>query len=396
MEEETRRTGRLATAAAAFAVALAAAALTAPAASAAPPYPVSYSFDGGLVAQGAAPDSAPPGSNDWSCRPSAQHPEPVVLVHGLLANQTVNFNTIAPLIANDGYCVFSLTYGTKDGVTTPLYQPGGLGKIESSAERLAAFVDQVRQATGAAKVDIVGHSEGSLMPNYFVRFLGGAAKVDDYVGLTTLWDGTNVGGLGLIAGLGAPFGITPLAAAAIAPLCESCPQFLSGSDFMNKMNEGGVADPAVDYTNIVTMLDELVMPYTSGLMDEGTNVDNHVVQDHCPTDLSEHLTVAFDPVATTLILNALAPPANARPVPCTAVLPGVGAPGFPAPAPLDSDGNGTPDYADVGRAAQSPAGGDPGTSARKPGKRVLRCKTKGKKKKRKAKRSCRRGNKKHR
>jgi triacylglycerol lipase len=315
------------------------------AASGAPPYPVSYSFDGAIEAEGQAHNSPPPGANDFSCKPSAAHPDPVVLVHGFLANQTVNFNTISPLIANDGYCVFSLTYGTKDGVSTTIYQPGGLTKMEDSAEVLSDFIDQVLAATGASKVDIVGHSEGSLMPNYYVRFLGGAAKVDRYVGLTTLWDGTQVGGFFLAASVGDKLGLTPGFYAAMSPFCESCTQFLHGSEFIQKMNEGGVADPAVTYTNIVTTYDELVIPYTSGLMPPGPNVTNHVVQDHCPTDLSEHMTTAFDPVATTLILNALAPD-RARPVPCTVVLSGVGAPGYPAPAPMDSDGDGAPDFGD--------------------------------------------------
>jgi triacylglycerol esterase/lipase EstA (alpha/beta hydrolase family) len=316
------------------------------------------------------------------------HPEPVILVHGLLANQTVNFNTISPLLANDGHCVFSLTYGTKEGATTPLYQPGGLTKIEQSAEQLRSFVERVRAATGAAKVDIVGHSEGSLMPNYYVRFLGGNAVVDDYVGLTTLWDGTNVGALATVAALGAPLGLTPIAIQTIAPLCESCPQFLTGSEFMKKMNEGGVADPAVTYTNIVTKLDELVVPYTSGLMAPGPNVTNHVVQDHCVLDLAEHLTVAADPIATTLIQNALAP-GHPRPVPCTPVISPLGAPGYPAPAPLDSDGDGTPDYALLGQTADPPAGGTGGQAAKKP---RVKCKKKAKKKKksRKAKRRCKR------
>jgi triacylglycerol lipase len=314
-------------------------------ASAAPPYPVSYSFDGAMLAQGQAPNSPPPGANDFSCKPSAAHPNPVVLVHGLFANQTVNFNTLSPLIANDGYCVFSLTYGTKPGVTTGFYQPGGLTPLENSAQTLSAFIDQVLAATGAAKVDIVGHSEGSLMPNYYVRFLGGAAKVDDYVGLTTLWQGTQLGQLHLLASQGAELGLDALLYPVLGVVCESCPQFLNGSPFIQQMNAGGVADPAVTYTNIVTRYDELVIPHTSGLMPPGSNVSNHVVQDHCETDISEHLTVAFDPVATTLTLNALAPD-RARPVPCPLVIAGVGAPGYRAPAPMDSDSDGNPDFSD--------------------------------------------------
>jgi triacylglycerol esterase/lipase EstA (alpha/beta hydrolase family) len=350
-----------------------------------PPYPVSYSFLGALAAQGQAPDSSPPGANDFSCRPSPEHPEPVVLVHGLLANQTVNHNVLSPLIANDGHCVFSLTYGTKPEVTTPIYQPGGLKKMDDSAAALGVFIDKVLAATGASKVNIVGHSEGSLMPNWYVKYLGGSAKVNRYVGLTTLWDGTQVGGFALVASLGEQLGLGPESYAAIDAFCESCGQFLHGSPFMDEMREGGVAHPDVTYTNIVTMLDQLVIPYTSGLMAPGPNVTNHVVQQHCPTDLSDHLTVAFDPVSAILILNALSPQAP-RPVPCTVVLPGVGAPLFPAPDPLDSDGDGRPDFADVTR-----GGGTAGAAAATPGAQGVRTCGKRKAKKRKGKGKRRRG-----
>ena len=67
----------------------------------------------------------------------------MVLVHGLLANQTVNWQTISPILANNGYCVFALTYGTLPNVAIPGYQPGGLARMEASAQQLADFVDQV-------------------------------------------------------------------------------------------------------------------------------------------------------------------------------------------------------------------------------------------------------------
>lgn len=46
-----------------------------------------------------------------------------------------------------------------------------------SAQDLSNFVDQVLNATGASKVNIFGHSEGSIVPRYYLKFLGGAAKV---------------------------------------------------------------------------------------------------------------------------------------------------------------------------------------------------------------------------
>ncbi len=220
------------------AVVAAAALLAAPALANATTYPVRYDFTQGLIAQGVSPDSPPPGADDWSCEPSATHPRPVVLVHGLLANQTDNWQTISTLLANRGYCVFSLTYGTKAGVSFPGYQPGGLAPMEDSAQELAAFVDRVRGATGASQVDIVGHSEGSLMPDYYVKFLGGNRAVHNYVGITTLWHGTNLAGLGTVDRIGAAFGLSSAAEQAVSTFCASCPEFLAGSPFIAKLRDG--------------------------------------------------------------------------------------------------------------------------------------------------------------
>jgi triacylglycerol lipase len=294
-----------------------AAALTlvaAPGAQAATRLPVPYNFGPGVVQQLAAPNTPPPGANDWACRPSAAHPNPVVLTHGLGANQTVNWGTYSPLLANNGYCVFSLTYGVP-GDPLPVYQPGGLAPMEQSAAELSLFVEKVLAKTGASKVDILGHSEGTLMPNYYVKFLGGAAKVDKYVGLTPLWDGTTLYGLSNLYQLIAGYGLQPVIDGVLNPLCGSCAQFLHGSDFLAKMRSGGgVFAPEVTYTNIVTRYDELVVPYTSGL-GSGPNVHNIVLQDRCVLDFAEHLGVAADRNAARHVLNAL-DPAHAKPVPC--------------------------------------------------------------------------------
>jgi triacylglycerol lipase len=292
-------------------------------------YPVSYDFSQGFLAQAAHPDSPPPGSNDWSCHPSAAHPRPVVLVHGLLANQTDNWQTISPLLANHGYCVFSLTYGTTPTASFPGYTPGGLITMEESAPQLAAFVDRVRAGTGAAHVDIVGHSEGSLMPDYYVKFLGGDRVVRNYVGITTLWHGTNLAGLASIDQIGKAFGLSSALEQAVSGVCASCPEFLAGSDFIAKLRNGGIAVPGVTYTSIVTRNDELVSPYTSGIED-APNMTNLVVQKQCPLDQAEHASMAADPVVAQDVLNALDPkhPATA---PCTLVLPLIGAPAYTGP-----------------------------------------------------------------
>jgi triacylglycerol lipase len=292
-------------------------------------YPVVYDFNAGLQAQQRSPNSIPPGANDWSCRPSKAHPRPVVLVHGLLANQTDEWQTFSPLLANRGFCVFSFTYGTKPNVVFPGYQPGGVTTIEASAEQLARFVKKVRKRTKAKRVDIVGHSEGSLMPDYYVKFLGGLKRVRHYVGIATLWHGTNLAGLATLDQLGQAYGLSQGGEQLVAQSCESCPEFLTGSGFMTRLRAGGVTVGNVRYTSIVTRNDELVLPYTSGL-ESASNMTNIVVQDQCPLDQADHVALVSDPVVAQDMLNVL-DPAHAAKVPCTPVLPEIGAPGYQGP-----------------------------------------------------------------
>ena len=258
------------------------------------------------------PDQNPPGANDWGCEPSAEHPEPVILVHGLGANMAQNWGYISPALADDGYCVFALTYGRKHDNPRPFDQPGGLIYMEESAEQLKAFIESVLAATGATRVDIVGHSEGSLMPNYYVKFLDDNTEgptVDDYIGLTPLWDGTNVAMAGELSDYGRPYGFTDQTYEWFEEGCESCTSFIRGSDFLEKMNDGptGPRVEGVTYTMVMTQYDELVVPYDSGVMDGAAN---YVLQEQCPADPSEHLAVAFNPLTLAIIRNALDPSAG--------------------------------------------------------------------------------------
>lgn len=254
----------------------------------------------------AAMDGSPPGANNWSCLPPANHPNPVVLVHGASLNKTVGWITLSPLLASRGYCVFSLTYGVPTGTPFPLDQIGGRNRMEDSAAELGRFIDRVLAATHATKVDIVGHSEGSLMPNYYAKYLDGAARIDHYVAMTPLWRGSTVYGVDKLVTLGRQFGLGPLIDGPADLVFASAPQFLAGSEFIQKMNQGGVAVPGITYTNIATRLDEAVVPYTNGFMD-APNATNVVVQDLCPLDVSEHGLLAYDPVNAQVVLNALDP-----------------------------------------------------------------------------------------
>ncbi|MDQ1361461.1 MAG: triacylglycerol lipase [Acidimicrobiaceae bacterium] len=286
-------------------------------------YPVPYTFLANILAAPTGPNTPPPGANDWTCRPSAIHPEPVVLVHGLMANETDNWQTISPLLADNGYCVFALTYGTNPSFTAPpLDELGGLMPMEQSAAVLATFVDKVLAATGATKVDLVGHSEGATMPDYYLKFLGGSAYVDAFVGLAPVVHGTEIADPLMIQEVANAFGFGSGEAQLLAPVCAACQEFAPHSAFTEKLDTGGVAVPGVRYTQIMTTHDELVVPYTSGEI-AGSNSTNIVVQQQCPLDFADHVSLASDPVAAQDVLNGL-DPAQAQPPPCTLVAPIVG------------------------------------------------------------------------
>ncbi|MER6215981.1 MULTISPECIES: esterase/lipase family protein [unclassified Streptomyces] len=259
---------------------------------------------------GAAQAAAAPSSgwNDWSCKPSAEHPRPVVLVHGTFGNSVDNWLGFAPYLVHRGYCVYSLDYGQLPGV--PLFN--GLGPIASSAGQLDTFVDKVLASTGAAKADLVGHSQGGMMPRYYLKFLGGAAKVNALVGLAPDNHGTTLSGFTQLL----PY--FPGAADLISTATPGLADQITGSAFQQKLNAGGDTVPGVAYTVIATKYDEVVTPYPSAFLN-GPNVRNVLLQDLCPLDLSEHVAIGLtDRIAWHEAVNAL-DPAHAERTTCASV-----------------------------------------------------------------------------
>ncbi|MFI0165952.1 esterase/lipase family protein [Streptomyces sp. NPDC017095] len=260
-------------------------------------------------ASGTAAAAPSRGWNDYTCKPSAAHPRPVVLVHGTFGNSVDNWLGLAPYLTDRGYCVYSLDYGRLPGV--PVFH--GLGPIAESAGQLSAFVDRVLAATGAAKADLVGHSQGGMMPRHYLKFLGGAAKVNALVGLAPDNHGTDLDGLTRLL----PYfpGAADLLEAATPGLTDQ----ITGSDFVTRLNAGGDTVPGVRYTVIATRYDEVVTPWRTQYL-SGPGVHNVLLQDLCPLDLSEHLAIGLtDRIAFHEVANAL-DPAHATPTTCASAL----------------------------------------------------------------------------
>jgi len=295
-------------AAAVLATAATCMAVSAPSASA---LPVIYNFPTALAASVINPGGAPAGAN-VPCTPSAAHPRPVVLVNGTFANAIISWNAFAPLLKNNGYCVYTFNYGGP----LVLGQIGSLGPVAASAGELKAKVDAVLASTGASKVDIVGWSQGGMMPRYYLKNLGGAAKTNALVGLSPSNHGTTLSGLATLAGF------IPGALDLVGAACPACQDQVVGSPFLTALNAGGDTVPGVKYTVIQTRFDEVVTPYASAFL-SGSTVTNITIQSKCLLDLGDHISMPYDHVVGREVLNAL-DPAHKSSTLCTPILAGIG------------------------------------------------------------------------
>ena len=238
-----------------------------------------------------APEGDIPGVNDWSCRPTAERPTPVILVHGTVGDRRHLLEALGKAIKAKGFCVYSLDYGNR-----------GLDDIVGSADELKAYVQKVLDSTGAAKVSMVGHSQGGMMPRYYIKFLGGEQYVDDLVGIAPSNHGTR-----LIPAQ------NPIADLLPGLICMACNQQAWGSSFLTELNADDETPGDVSYTQIESTLDEVVVPYTSAFLTPGPNTTNITLQTKCPLTLAEHVLIPTARSTISYTLDALAHPGPANP-----------------------------------------------------------------------------------
>ena len=222
---------------------------------------------GGLAVATATPAGAVP-------------PDPVIIVAGTTSPAFAN-EPLAARMRADGYQVWIFEL------------PGlGLGDIRDTARALNTFADGVRAQTGAARVDLVGHSQGGLVARQYVKSEGGAAEVDSVISLGAPHYGTSVANIASFLGFGNCLGIT------------ACNQMAVGSSFLNDLNAGDDTIGSVRYTNIFTNYDELVRPVTNATLRDGaTNVR---VQSQCWLRVVGHLGLILDGTVYSGVQDALA------------------------------------------------------------------------------------------
>ncbi len=256
------------------------------------------------------------GNNDASCVPSAAHPNPVVFLHGLGATYYEDINFLQSHVAGLGYCTFSDTYGDYPGFP----YVGGIRPVADSAAEIKAFIQQVLAETGAAKVDIVGHSEGGFQSLYVTKTQGISNRIGKVVAIAPPAHGTDFAGLYKLAYLFGQAERDAVGQVLTAFGCPACSDLGVGGSAVQTLTTGPIAQAGVTYTIISSRYDELVTPTETAFVRE-PGVTNLYVQDKCPFDPVGHINEAYDLNVWHLVDNAL-DPAHAKSFLCTAGLPG--------------------------------------------------------------------------
>jgi triacylglycerol lipase len=173
---------------------------------------------------------------------SSSAQDPILFVHGYLESASL-WKTMIGRFEKDGYpSSFLSAYS---------YNTSQSNKVDAEKE-VKSHVESLLKATGATKVDIIAHSMGSLNTRWYIKFLGGESKVDDWVSLGGPNHGTET-----------------------ANFCfsTSCVEMRIGSTFLKELNAGDETPGAVNYGTWWSPCDEIVNPHSSVALSGATNTE---------------------------------------------------------------------------------------------------------------------------
>ncbi|HIW92727.1 MAG TPA: alpha/beta fold hydrolase [Candidatus Corynebacterium avicola] len=215
----------------------------------------------------------------WHAKPSPERPYPVVLIHGTISAKNQWQNLVLTL-REQGYAVFAPDYGMH-----------GTQDVLESATDIDAYLKQVLSATGAEKLDIVGHSQGGLIARYWINEMGGADKVHHLVTLSSPHHGTTVRGL-LADVLTANEATARVAESVVTRFMGPAGmQQVVGSPLITTMTTGPETRPGIRYSCLATRNDTTVVPFETAFLKADSDADadsdssparvwNAFVQDH--------------------------------------------------------------------------------------------------------------------
>jgi triacylglycerol esterase/lipase EstA (alpha/beta hydrolase family) len=179
--------------------------------------------------------------------PSAN--DPILFVHGW--NGAVGgWNEMIKWFKEDGWPASYLNDWTYDWSQSNI----------TTAGAIANKVNHILSTTGKTKVDLVTHSMGSLSSRYYLKNLGGTAKVDDFVSLAGPNHGTSDAAL---SAPGVGCSNTPV----------SCNEMKYNSSFLTALNSGDETPGAVHYGTWRSseQCDTVVYPSSSVVLNDADN-----------------------------------------------------------------------------------------------------------------------------
>jgi triacylglycerol lipase len=166
---------------------------------------------------------------------------PILFVHGWNSSATT-FNTMVGRFQAAGYTsnqLMAITYNSNTSNRTIA------GQVQTA-------VNDLRARTGAAKVDIIAHSMGSISTRSYLKERGGTAFVDDWVSLAGPNKGTNW-------------------AYACYLFSRGCRDMIPGSDLLNALNAGDPTPGTTNYGTYWSNSDDIINPDDSVVLTGATN-----------------------------------------------------------------------------------------------------------------------------
>ena len=252
--------------------------------------------------------------NDYNCK-SSIHPNPIILLHGMLSNPSKDLKPLQKDLNSRGYCTFAVKYG--EHVETPWI--GGVTDMRQSSNTIADFILDVVKRTGAPKVDIVGHSEGGVMSLYVpMTHKDVSAHVERIIALGPAVHGAQYYGLTSLSYSGE---VSRYVVSQILHLigCAACDDMATGGNIYNDFKAASkIVQSGNKVTIVMSKSDTLVSSDRSIINEPGVN--DIFVQDFCPEDKVGHSGLAQDTGIWDMIRNILADNVHG-PVTCTQGLP---------------------------------------------------------------------------
>jgi triacylglycerol lipase len=201
---------------------------------------------------------------------------PVLLVHGTGSNAVESWSTsFQPVMVADGFRVCTVDVPGRE-----------VGDMQDSADWVAAAIEYVADRHDR-RVDVIGHSQGGVLPRLAIRLHPEIARdVDDLVLMAGTQHGTAVTAAFCAAGC------------AVAVLQQSV-----GSNLLTALNSPReLWGRRVSYTTVRSTTDEVVFPQDTSKLDGASNI---AVQDVCPARATSHIGLLYDSVAYAAALDAL-------------------------------------------------------------------------------------------